>query len=119
GAVILVFATLAPANASLRSSGLQALSGGSLDVTPATGTSIRSEHGQTVDGQQWSLTAFTNSQSQVCGGELVPNDAGDGGQALTCRDPRTMFAKSPVVAVFGARVTPKTLGTGWSNSWVW
>jgi hypothetical protein len=119
GALILIFATLSPANASVRDSGLGALRGGQLDVSPRTGTSIRSEHAQTIDGQSWSLTSFTNSQNQVCAGELVPNDAGDGGQGLTCRDPGAMFATAPILAFFGARVTPATLGKGWANSWVW
>jgi hypothetical protein len=118
GAIILAFATLGPAMASVRDNGLNALRNGRLDITPQAGTSIRSEHGQTVDGQPWSLTAFTNSQNQVCAGQLVPNDAGDGGQALTCRDPQTMFANTPLVAFSGARATHATIGKGWTNSWV-
>jgi hypothetical protein len=89
-----------------------------LDTTPAPGAAVSSHALQNVGGAQWSLTSFTNQLGQVCAGEKIPNDEGDGGQALTCRDPRTLFTNGPLVTFAGSRQSSSDL-LHWENAWVW
>lgn len=89
-----------------------------MNVTPAAGVARQTHLRQIVDGQAWSLTSFTNQVGQTCAGEKVPNDGGDGGQGLACRDRSTLFANSPLVYFVGARQLPGD-STRWANAWVW
>lgn len=89
-----------------------------MDTTPAPGSAKLSHAAQVVDGQPWSLTSFTNTDGQLCAGEKVPNDGGDGGQGLACRDQATLFANGPLVYFVGARQLPGDLAH-WANAWVW
>lgn len=87
-------------------------------TTPAPGERVARVLDQTVEGQQWSLAAFTNAAGEFCAGETVPSDAGDGGQGLSCRKPETLFKDSPLVYFVGARQRPSDLSS-WANVWVW
>ena len=89
-----------------------------LDTTLAAGTASLTHHRQNVDGQAWSVTSFTNELGQVCAGERVPNDGGEGGQGLTCRDPQSLYSDGPLVYFVGTRQLPGHLAS-WDNAWVW
>jgi hypothetical protein len=89
-----------------------------VDRTPAPNEKPVRHFQTTVDGQPWGLLSFTNTRGQFCAGETVPNDGGDGGQGLSCRDPETLFADHALVYFVGAR----QLGADaahWANVWVW
>lgn len=89
-----------------------------LNITPAAGQIRQTHAARVVDGQSWSLTSFTNERGQICAGEKVPNDGGEGGQGLTCRNPETLFSNGPLVYFVGARQLPGQLKR-WANAWVW
>jgi hypothetical protein len=87
-------------------------------ATPAQGTSVATVNPQSIAGQAWKVVSFTNDQGQICGGVRVPNDGGDGGQELACRDKATMFAQNPLIYFAETRALPGD-GPRWANAWVW
>lgn len=89
-----------------------------VDTTLGPGQTYHAHLQQIVDGQQWQLTTFTNEYGQLCAGEKVPNDGGDGGQGATCRNPNTLLANGQLFFSVGAR-TVSSQNTQWSNVWVW
>lgn len=89
-----------------------------MNTTPPAGEHRRTHAQQAVDGQPWSIMSFTNEDGQICAGETVPDNGGDGGQGLTCRDKATLFSNGPLVYFAGARQLP-TDPTRWANIWVW
>jgi hypothetical protein len=73
-------------------------------------------HSQVVDGVHWSVKTFKNAEGETCAGETVPNDAGDGGQALSCFDTDAALAAYPILPSFGGRQVHNHV---WANVWIW
>ena len=73
-------------------------------------------HGQVVDGAHWSVKTFTNAEGETCAGETVPNDAGEGGQTLSCFDADAALAAHPILPSFGGRQVRNHV---WANVWIW
>jgi hypothetical protein len=88
------------------------------DTKPAPGQLLKAHDPQVVDSQPWQVTSFTNTNGQICAGVRVPNDGGDGGQELSCRDKATLFDNGPLVYFAGTRSLPGG-GPRWANAWVW
>jgi hypothetical protein len=91
-----------------------------MDTRLATGGVPQVHAREVVDGQPWSVKSFTNPEGQICAGETVPNDGGEGGQGLTCRDPNSMFSNGPLVYFVGSRQLPGPSHLkAWDNVWIW
>jgi hypothetical protein len=85
-----------------------------IDAVP-TDTPV-AHHVQTVAGARWAIKTFENAEGETCAGETVPDDAGEGGQALGCFDLAAALEADAVVPFFGGRQVRDHV---WANVWIW
>lgn len=85
------------------------------ETVPSAGQTPARVATQVVNGQAWSLDAFTNANGRTCLAQHAPAGSGTG---TACADPQTLFASGPLHVEVDQRTLP-TDKTHWSSIWVY
>ena len=80
-----------------------------VDPRPAPGTSIQVHASVVINGREWAVVSFTNSEEKLCLGIRGP-----GGTGLSCTTQAALFSEGPLAVDSGW-----TGESGSGTSWVW